>query len=47
MGKLHLKLDRIMQSETGDVLSLTCVNRFNIVLNEISYSIQHCDHGTH
>jgi hypothetical protein len=34
MGKLHFKLDKIMQSETGDVLSLTCVNRFNIVINE-------------
>jgi hypothetical protein len=34
MGKLHFKLDKIMQSETGDVLSLTGVNHFNIVINE-------------
>ena len=34
MEKLHFKLDKIMQSDTGDVLSLTCVNRFNIVINE-------------
>jgi hypothetical protein len=34
MGKLYFKLDGTMQSETGCVLSLTCVNRFNIVFNE-------------
>jgi hypothetical protein len=39
MGMLHFKPDGIMQSETGCVLSLTCVNRFNIVFNEDLLSI--------
>jgi hypothetical protein len=34
MGNLHFKPDGIMQSDTGCVLSLTCMNRFNIVFNE-------------
>lgn len=44
MGKAHFKLDGLMPSETGDVLSLTCMNRFNIVLNENLLFDANCDY---